>query len=348
MRVNTPRDWKLLVVVVAALAAGDLLFQLDQLAGGDDQDRRAYESITVENNLELMPGVSPIARVVATPQGLRGDLLTEGSFNLVLSGGSTVFCRLLDEDKALTARIAAAIPGPVRESIGLRVATAGRGGQTISKSYANLARLFDDPATRPDLVVGQFGSNSTAHLLVDTQFSGPAAAQRTPVPWLGTAPRSAYVKRLRALYQRHAKLGALTPQLEVAYSNRRAIFADWLGKIVDQARAGGARLLLVTQPISYAGSALDTRTAKYLLLYPKNKGFVPTPALLAKLLDGFNQVTRDLAAERGIPLLDLAASDLATCEPCFYDQWHLTELGADRAGQQIAHALLEHGLLPRP
>ena len=83
MRIRAARDWKLLLAVVAALAAGDLLFQLDQLPGGDVQNRKAYESTLLRNNLLVTPGVSAVARVVSTPQGLRGDLLSWRSFNVV-------------------------------------------------------------------------------------------------------------------------------------------------------------------------------------------------------------------------------------------------------------------------
>ena len=180
MRIRAARDWKLLLAVVAALAAGDLLFQLDQLPGGDVQNRKAYESTLLRNNLLVTPGVSAVARVVSTPQGLRGDLLSWRSFNVVVAGGSTVFCRLLGEEKTLTARLAAATPAAVRRKIDLRVATEGRGGQSVPVTYANLTQLFAQPSARPDLVVAQFGANSLMHFLSRPKFTGRAAAKTSP------------------------------------------------------------------------------------------------------------------------------------------------------------------------
>jgi hypothetical protein len=130
----------------------------------------------------------------------------------------------------------------------------------------------------------------------------------------------------------------LTQPLRIAYAGHLRGFEQRLKQLVALVSASGAQLAIVTQPISYAGSE-DARTDRYALFYvDRGEGFVPSPALLARLLGGFNDVSRRVARNQGLPLIDLA-NELGSCERCFYDQWHFTLEGARRAAERIAIAL---------
>jgi lysophospholipase L1-like esterase len=353
MTTEMRRDWKRLLVVVALLAAGDRAFRFD-LSAGDERSRRAYEWTVFELDPSVVEGVSARSRVVSTPQGLRGDLLGEDSFNILLVGGSTVFCRYLDEEGSLTAQLARALRLQLRESLDLRVATSARAGQLATHSIDNLRRLFADPKTRPRLVIAQLGANDLMNFLDTAPWppdAGPEGAHASPDgAYVGDQHRALFaashdprqqgnfIAQVREAYRSHPKLERLSQPLRAAYGEHLRGFEQRLKQLAALVSTSGARLAIVTQPISYAGSE-DARTDRYALFYvDRGEGFVPSPALLARLLGGFNDVSRRVARNQGLPLIDLA-NELGTCERCFYDQWHFTLVGARRAAERIAPAL---------
>ena len=71
------------------------------------------------------------------------------------------------------------------------------------------------------------------------------------------------------------------------------------------------------------------------------RGFVPSPDLLAEIVEAYNQRTRDVAEREGVPLVDLARAfaEDEGCPSCFYDQWHFTAEGAARAAELMAAAI---------
>jgi len=104
----------------------------------------------------------------------------------------------------------------------------------------------------------------------------------------------------------------------------------------------------VTQPINYGGSDDDDRVRSWMpyFVHRDRVGFVPAPSLVAALMARFNEATRRVARRRGLVWVDLAET-LGDCGDCFYDQWHFTVTGAQRAAKSIA-PVVDSLLEPEP
>ncbi len=349
---------ELLVVlaVVAGIALLDRLTTLPPLVGAEFQARRAYESITYRIDPTHAPGLSALTRVRTNAQGLRGAEFSRSRRNIVLLGGSTTYAQLLDDDDALMTRVQRHLsPGP-RE---VAVATSARGGQTVLDSLRNLEQLGARPDTRPDVVVAMLGANRveqyyslapwtgpdgqpTGASLPDDSPYAPARFDRT-FAGLYIEPDGAFMTRLRQAYRSQQGLDALTPLLERWLDRHLDDHEVQLQRLADRSTALGAPLVLVTQPMNWSGVE-DERVQTWALGFIRTQGtgFVPAPRLLAELLERVNDRTRRFARQADIPLVDLA--DLGRdCAPCFYDQWHFTVQGADRAGARIAAAIPPDG-----
>ncbi len=364
MTASPPRSsWIWVVAILVALGVGDWLFQLRPIARHGDLERQRYTTAEYRVDPSLVPGASERSRVVLTGQALRGDYFARDAFNIVVLGGSTVFCKLLDEEVMLSAQIANAVPAPIRNAIDLRVAVAALPGQRIDNSTENFSGLLDDPDTRPDIVIGQFGSNDMARFLRSAPWppgAGPEGANVSPdSPFLepqrslllrhraDASKQGHFIADLRRAYSEHPKLEQLKPFLLPIYRHHLDQYEHDLQHLVDLTQRESIGLMLLTQALNYGGDDQPARSAKYWITYPEKRGgFVPSPRLMSALLDGFNDRTRKVAAARGVPLVDVAR-DLGSCADCFYDQWHLTVSGAQREGTQVAEALLEEGLLGR-
>ena len=113
-----------------------------------------------------------------------------------------------------------------------------------------------------------------------------------------------------------------------------------LRRLLDTAGRCGTRLVLATQALNYGGPDNEARVATWtpMLRPPGGVGLIPSPELTAKLLARFNSAVTAFGAAHNVEIVDLAA-ELADCAACFYDQWHFTEEGADRAAALLAPAI---------
>jgi hypothetical protein len=363
-----PTSWKWAAAIVVALCVGDWLFQMRPIARHGDLERQRFVSAEYAVDLSLVPGPSARSRVVLTGQALRGDYFARDAYNVVLLGGSTVFCKLLDEEVTLGAQISDAIPPPIRDAIDLRVAAAALPGHRVEHSTENLSKLFGDPDTRPDVVIGKFGADDLGRFFTTAPWptgagpegahasrNGPFAEPNRSVVFRhrqAASKQGHFIADLRRVYQNHPKLDQLKRFLVPIYRGHLETYERNLNRLIDLAQSEGVGLLLATQPLNFsandrAGTDQRARSEKFWIAYSaKPEGFVPSPTLIAKLLGDFNDATRRIAATRGVPLVDLASA-LANCSDCFYDQWHLTVSGSGREGTMIADALLREGLLVR-
>ncbi len=110
-----------------------------------------------------------------------------------------------------------------------------------------------------------------------------------------------------------------------------------LERIADTCQANHIRLVLITQP-SLFGKGRDPVTGCDLetyILYPNYNGLA-----WWKVLEMYNTVTRQLAASRHLPLIDLAAA-MPKSSRYFYDFCHFTPEGAGLVGDIIAAGLQE-------
>lgn len=119
---------------------------------------------------------------------------------------------------------------------------------------------------------------------------------------------------------------------------RLAAFRDRLERLIALDRENGIEPVLITQPSLLGGvdprTGIDTRPME-VELWEKLDG-----ALAWRILERYNDVTRQVGQERGVLTLDLARS-LPKDSTFFYDFFHMTNEGADRVG-----AILHGGLAP--
>lgn len=126
------------------------------------------------------------------------------------------------------------------------------------------------------------------------------------------------------------QLQALTPHREryvPAYAQR-------LRQLIEATRDSGSEPVLVTQPALY-GDAVDpvTRADLARVRVQQRSGH-----LQWRILELYNDATRDVAGSESVELIDLART-LPKSSELFYDYLHFTNEGARLVGQQLAAEL---------
>ena len=131
------------------------------------------------------------------------------------------------------------------------------------------------------------------------------------------------------------------PDLEVALAEQTTHLAE----IARLCREHDVRLVLTTQPYQWADDLPPEIEARLWLGGIGDFQNVPGAAYysagaLAEGMESFNGAMRAFAAAEGVECLDLAA-EIGSDPAAFYDDVHLNETGARRAGQITARYLLE-------
>jgi hypothetical protein len=110
-------------------------------------------------------------------------------------------------------------------------------------------------------------------------------------------------------------------------------------RIVDEMRAGGSEVVLVTLPGLYSSDRDPSPRALEIGHLPT---FTDNPFVVARMAERYNDRLRALARERGLALVDLDAwcrRELQPTEAHFVDSVHLDERAQERAGVFLARAL---------
>ncbi len=136
---------------------------------------------------------------------------------------------------------------------------------------------------------------------------------------------------------------AVAERLWQEQDRRLAAFRQRLEQLVALNREHGIEPVLITQPTLLGGvdprTGIDTRPMA-VELWEKLDG-----ALAWRLLERYNEVTRQVGRERGVLTVDLAHA-LPKDSTFFYDFFHFTNEGADRVGA-IVHGALAPWLAAR-
>lgn len=111
-------------------------------------------------------------------------------------------------------------------------------------------------------------------------------------------------------------------------------YRERLQRLLTQCRNAGVVPVLVTQPALY-GPAIDDRTGVDLGTMVVNEGRKINGALAWEILELYNDVTRELARDQAVPLVELARS-LPKSSRLFYDFVHLTGEGAQAVATIMA------------
>ena len=283
---------------------------------------------------------------------------------LVAVGGSTTECFYLSDGRTWPERLAVRLQPELRK---VWVDNAGLDGHStfghLLLTRQALVRLH------PKVILYLVGVND---MFADAPRGFDRVAQSS---WAALADHSELAATLLNLYrwrrtQRFEDLGAMPKPVALRdrprhpvppavaarlwreQDRRLAAFRERLERLVALDREHGIEPVLITQPTLLGGvdprTGLDTRPME-VELWEKLDG-----ALAWRLLERYNDVTRQVGRERGVLTVDLARA-LPKDSTFFYDFFHFTNQGADRVGAIVNDALAPwlaarypDRVLPRP
>lgn len=273
-----------------------------------------------------------------------------GWLTVVAVGGSTTECFYLSDGRTWPERLAARL---VPELRGVWVNNAGLDGHStfgnllltrqalvplhpkVTLYLVGVNDMFADEARGFDRVAQNRWAALADHSEIAATLLNLYRWQRTRhIEDLGTMPKPVAL-RDRPLRPVPA---AVAQRLWSEQDGRLAAFRRRLGEIVALNREHGIEPVLITQPTLLGGvdlhTGIDTRPME-VDLWGKVDG-----ALAWKLLERYNDVTRQVGREKGVLTIDLAHA-LPKDSTFFYDFFHFTNQGADRVG-----AIVHDGLAP--
>jgi lysophospholipase L1-like esterase len=296
----------------------------------------------------FVPGVSGDGRLSINELGVRGDPLPPRgeAYRILCVGGSTTECLYLDDEETwahlLQDRLTKAWGAPVW------VGNAGISGYATTEHIDFLERF--GALSEMDCVVVMAGFND---------FALMTFAERGPIrrPWetpgwarsdlfklvkrgLETAapgapfqdPAGRWIEERREVRRPAPKVSTL-PELRPSLQR----FEQRLEELVALCEGHGVRTVLTNQAVLWRGELPPTAEALLWIGWTRDRRAFYTADALRGGLDAFNARVGEVAARRGVDLVDISAvsGDLDS----FYDDCHFTELGARRVAGLVAAQL---------
>jgi lysophospholipase L1-like esterase len=294
-------------------------------------------------------GVEGVRHFSINRWGFRGDDLEiekpPGERRVFLIGGSTMECATADDANApnrlLAQRLAATFPGT-------KVENAGHSGDA---SYDHLAIYTGRVAHfSPDVVVVMAGLNDLraaiehrdylhleAHdpieltpwmllrLGASTLEIGKRLFHLLPGDRVRVAPGSFDGQTHTSNYRKAAATCQKLPLSAAPPPTLERYYRDNLISLIGAVKARGAQVVLVTQATSWASVDPKVTEWHWLACVAEHRYEGRT---LAVALERYNEVTRAVAREQGVALVDLAAQLPATLDH-FYDDAHFNDVGVE-------------------
>lgn len=267
-------------------------------------------------------GMDSSVRYCINRLGLRGTQPDDTALRIITLGNSTTECAYIDDDDAWPHRLA----GDLRsEGHDIWIGNAGVNG---SSTNGNAIFLEDHLLNlHPDIVLFMPGAADRGRISVK-QDAGLLAPERlSPAQWLVERSRliGSMTRSIQARDPRTIDWSAFTrPTSSTDTSHMRGArvsladhegyvhgFAERIARIADLCAARDVRLLLMTQPI-LAEDSSDTRL----------------------IMERYNDATRALAFDRGLPIFDLA-STLAQDKRFYLDGIHFSNAGAQEVARLV-------------
>lgn len=327
-----------LLLLLFTVAAAEVLLRLWPPLGIRVQGDRLVLPTDVDDVIRgsALPGSDTVIHVHRNHLGLRGPDLprdTAGLLRIVAVGGSTTECMYLSDGQDWPALLGAQLS---REGRPIWVNNAGLDGH----STFGHAILLDDVVLplRPQVVLLLVGANELGRS--DLGRYDRAQWRQRSRSW---PEHSAILRTWRAWRQartvREAGIGhraleldgtpaPLPPDsLRMQLAREQALLPRYrarLEALITLCRAEGSQPVLMTQPC-IAANVMDTALARRLLDLPLLTG--TDGRTLLERLDLINSVTRRVAEEQDLPLIDLAR-ELPGGPAHFYDAFHFTKAGS--------------------
>jgi lysophospholipase L1-like esterase len=296
--------------------------------------------------------------------GFRGPELPRDwarRFTVFTVGGSTTECLFLSDGRTWTDQLARRL-ADVRADAWVN--NAGLDGQS---TFGHLVLMRDVIGPmHPNIVLFLVGVNDVARDRANSYDS--ALSVEAPSEW----------RRALAFGAEHVELLALAQNLARARQAREAGFGhsevvlnkerrlamddDVIARVLERhrvtfvegyvsrlrqlvavTRADGIQPVLITQPALY-GEAVDPTTGVDLRFVQSSGG--ANGLLDWRLLDFYNDGTRQVGRDTHVPVVDLAR-ELPKDSRYFYDYIHYSNAGAERVGDLVFDGLVRSGLLDR-
>jgi lysophospholipase L1-like esterase len=274
---------------------------------------------------------------------------------LVAVGGSTTECFYLSDGKTWPERLAARLQPELRD---LWVNNAGLDGHStfghllltrqalvplhpkVTLYLVGVNDMFaDEPRGFDKVAQNRWAALADHSELAATLLNLDRWRRTRRLEDLGSMPKPVALRDR----PRRPVPQAVADRLWKEQDRRLAAFRERLEQLVALNREHGMEPVLITQPSLLGGvdprTGIDTRPME-VELWEKLDG-----ALAWRLLERYNDVTRQVGSERGVLTIDLARA-LPKDSTFFYDFFHFTNQGADRVGE-IVHAGLAPWLAAR-
>lgn len=344
-----------LVSLVLSLGLGELALRLtapERYYVWEPGTRQVFRPMP-----SIMPGVEGESRFFINEHGLRGDPFSpDQDYRILAVGGSTTECLYLDEAEAW--------PRLLQERLGPRVwvGNVGKSGQMTRNHVVQVEKLTRQ-YPRIDAVLLLAGVNDLMRRLKeDDRTEDLMAASFAVLPSQGGLMPVEIRRRLRRLWPRRELIQDDAGKVYVKWRNHRrsasrlretlpdlsaalAEHAGNVGRIVDDARSRGIRVILLTQPALWRPGLTAEEQALLWMggvgAYQEEPGHeYYTAEALATGMERFNDVLRDLCRSRRAACVDLAR-ELPRDTSVFYDDVHFNEAGARKVAALVAGRLSE-------
>lgn len=327
-----------LLLLLFTVVAAEVLLRLWPPLGIRIQGDRIVLPTDVDDVIRgsALPGTDPVIQVHRNHLGLRGPDLprdTTGLLRIVAVGGSTTECMYLSDGQDWPALLGAQLS---RSGRPIWVNNAGLDGH----STFGHALLLEDVVLplRPHVVLLLVGANELGRSDLgrydraqwrrrSRSWSEHSAILRTWRAW-----RQARTVRESGIGHRALALDAMPAplppdSLRMQLAREQALLPRYrtrLEALIAQCRAQGALPVLLTQPC-IAANVMDPVLALKLLDLPLLTG--TDGRTLLERLELINGMTRTVAREQDVPLIDLAR-ELPGGPAHFYDAFHFTRSGS--------------------
>jgi len=340
----------LIFTITVVFGGGEYLFR----SNAHKRDRIGRYHPFLQNRIERND-----AALHTNSLGFRADEITkekpEGTLRIFVMGGSTVFCGSATFEQSHCHRLQEKLRArfPERE---IEVINAGVPWYTSQHSLINY--LFNIRDFEPDIVILWHGINDLYH-----SFSPPKLGfgeyERDYSQYHGAVGRAIFshfgpptrattgIETIDRLILAVERLPVATPKpVEIEQFASLDAFRKNLVAISERMALDGVQLVLCTQA-NLLRHDLEPEARESLWFAERfcvEDGVYPDFPSMVDGLASFNDVTREVAGECGVPLIDLEQSIEKSTEN-FLDECHYTAKGNGRVATALTQALLTSGVL---
>lgn len=338
-----------------------------------------YARTRLELDRDTLPNLEPVTRLEINADGERGDPPPRDDPNtlrILVAGGSVAECYFLDQDSAWPQVVQRALNRPENLArLGVDRVHVGNIGRSLV-TCRHIDRMLEgvlDRYARLDVVLFMVGGSDlvswfehkTPAVLDDAT---PPAAQvfamhpEGPFGWTAKTLAlrriaSYWRRRITRPIERRERAGKRLGQARAMRSRAKEIldeapdpaplldhFERHLRRLVDRARAGAARVIVVRQP--WFDKRFTPSEAKLLWNFGAGRpysGEVTTyysHALAWQLMRQIDQRAEKVARELGVEQIDLMPQ-LERNFDIYYDELHHTPAGCAQIGEIVAQAIVE-------